>query len=777
MIRFRPFALLLAALSSAALTSCLDNTPSDSPQSSNRALHSPQEKQLIVRCATSCTSIADFVTHAGGAVTIRYSNVQALAITLPASQLSALEQRSDVKAISKDVITNSPKPIQPLRISATDVRAVNSIAQDLPNVIAALPANYNFNHALTGIESLHTKGQFGEGIVVAVIDTGCANNPEKVASLAGSIIGGENLVALADEPSATSTLNDPHGTWAATLIAGHGAIVLDSTSKLISAIKSYAPESVQTVNDTQSSVALIGTAPKASLYCLKVAGATEDGFPSSRVIAAMDRVLTLKRNFEAGLATTPVSGDGSEDNPFVYQALNIQVVNLSLGGPTLYAAQEVEDILTLDMLKNGIVVTVSAGNEGPAAMTGASPGTGLGALTVGAASEAKNERVLRELQLAPDLGLGQGLIFRPTSHLQTADFSSRGPTADGRLDPDVIANGIASLVQSASGGIALVSGTSFSSPSTAGAAALLRKEAVTATATQIRNALINAANPELFGDNSSPIERGAGFINVPNALKLLQADGMDNRLPSFPESTSNVRKNIEQLGFEVLQFDEDSDLSREVNLVPGEVSHFFIASSKKTRNLRIRISDFEPELPQDQQNQLFGDDLIVTVVDAPTSYNHTRLFEFVNDSRTFDIPDPQEGIVRLAVMGDWTNAGAISAKITLEESNADVRPATFRGKLKDEDIDQFAITVKKDTEQLQFHLSWDANWGRYPSHDLDLILINPKGEFIFDGATLDSPERVNIINPMPGKWTLLVEGFLLHGFEDSYRLNVRVEED
>ena len=50
---------------------------------------------------------------------------------------------------------------------------------------------------------------------------------------------------------------------------------------------------------------------------------------------------------------------------------------------------------------------------------------------------------LRFLQFGPDVGA----LFRPFSGTQTAYFSSRGPTADGRTDPDLVANGFASFGQ------------------------------------------------------------------------------------------------------------------------------------------------------------------------------------------------------------------------------------------------------------------------------------------------------------------------------------------
>ena len=47
---------------------------------------------------------------------------------------------------------------------------------------------------------------------------------------------------------------------------------------------------------------------------------------------------------------------------------------------------------------------------------------------------------------------------------------------------------------------------------------------------------------------------------------------------------------------------------------------------------------------------------------------------------------------------------------------------------------------------------------------LDLVLVPPGGGApIFSGATIDSPETVTIANPVPGTWTLYVDGFTVEG--------------
>jgi hypothetical protein len=430
---------------------------------------------------------------------------------------------------------------------------------------------------------------------------------------------------------------------------------------------------------------------------------------------------------------------------------------MSLGGGTLVAGRDLEDQLTLQMIQAGMTIVTSSGNDGPGALTIGTPGTGYAALTVGAASTAAHERVLRDLQF----GLGIGDLWRPFSGLQTATFSSRGPTPDGRVQVAVSANGFATFAQSANGGISLVSGTSFSSPTVAGAAALLRQKFPSASATQIRNALADSGNPNAFADNSGRIDRGSGLLDIPAASAKLAGGHVSNQLP-VGLSLPSVALNLLPLGIFPVNFTGNTSTTHLTNLKPGQVTQLYVPTLDSTDDLTVTVKNVTPSLSPAQQNQLFGDDVFLTIDDAFTSFNATVASAFVLADSTFDVPLPQTGLVRVAVQGDNTNAGTVSADVVITRHNAQLTAPTSAGKIKQGQDTVVRVQVAPGTAQLNFLLSWLLNWGAYPTNDLDLILEDPNGGTIFSGATLGSPERASISNPAPGVWTAHIQGFQIN---------------
>jgi len=758
---------VLFTVFSITLTSCSNS--SDSSQTR------PGER-YVIQCESTCDSVSAKITALGGKVTINYSNVNALAIDIPASIIENVQTLNGLKAIAKDRIVRIPEPAAIRKVTLTGTQQpVIYQSKELNALLPTLPANYNYNNLLNGATELHLNNLTGSGVVVAIIDTGTANNADIVPSLAGSVIGGESFVPDAlpgdpAEPSATSTLNDSHGTWIGGMIASHIALVIPTDNPLVQSLLTHSPESVLPNDATTSLVPVIGTAPEASLYALKVFPANGNGAPSSRIILAMDRAITLKQNFNSNIPVATTSGDGSEDNPFVYDSLNIQVVNMSLGGATLFPGLDVEDILTREMLMAGITVITAAGNEGPGALTTSSPSTGVGSLSIGAANTPVHERVVEDVFSTS--GVGAGTAFRPDDNIQIALFSSRGPVPNGQRGVDLVANGYASFTQGADGFFSFINGTSLSTPTVTGAAALLFSAVPGSNAKDVRKALMMSANAALLGANASSIDTGNGFLNIPAALAMLMA-GPDASIPDLPfvsQSSSKVEDNISLQNLDTIEFTDGEYTTNLVDLVPGQVAHIFVPTSADTGNLVVTISEIVAELPPAEQNVFFGDDIVLTILDAPTTFNDEIYFDFLTADKTIDIPFPQEGLIRLAVMGDWTNAGKVSARISITETKRDLSRPVVSGEVEDQQIDTFVLEVEEDAQQIVFELFWKNNWGSFPTHDIDLILVDPQNELYFEGATLRSPERVVINNPVPGDWTVIVEGFTLHGFEDDYTL-------
>jgi subtilisin family serine protease len=714
--------------------------------------------------------------NSGARITRKYTNIDAIAIELPAGDAAALKQISGIGGIYKDRKMGIPEPVKgaTATLAARDIGGVveyDAIKNDLP-------ADYFRSHNLTGASTLFGAGLDGSGVVVAVIDSGTANNPEVVPALAGSVIGGENFVA--DDPeSATSTANGPHGTWVGTTIAGHTAFLFSPESTLAQSIRQHAPDSI--IPDYAGSgldlVPMFGSAPGAQLYAMKVFSSLGGGAPESRIIAAMDRAITLRKNYDAGMPVVPVSGSGTEDDPYVYDSLPIGVVNMSLGGPTLFAGGDLEDQMTQAMLDAGIVVVVSAGNDGFAGMTIGSPGSGKGSLTVGAVNTAAHERILRDIQY----GLGAGDLFRPTDHLQMAYFSSRGPNADGRNDPDVVSMGFATFVQGPTGSLNLVSGTSFSAPDVAGGAALLRQAAPDASAPAIRKALKRSANPMPMMDTAGDMDQGSGLVDYPAALAMLESMGYD-MMPGMKHRhgwkhhkrpSKKVARNVKRLGYKILKAKRPKTFSLD-RLDPGEVAHFFIKAGDETDRIVINLANLDLG-PDDAQNAFFGNDLYVRVQDAITSAEVTLYENFLSTDTEIVIDNPQTGLIRVAVMGDWTNAAPVSAELTVQTFKGEEAEESAKGKIAQGAYAAYGVEIPGGTTSFDIELSWKENWGYYPTDDLDLILLTPSGEVLYDGATFNSPEHVSLENPEAGSWTILVNGFTVH--EDIGKMRRRHHHD
>ncbi|HOI88433.1 MAG TPA: S8 family serine peptidase [Lentimicrobium sp.] len=121
-----------------------------------------------------------------------------------------------------------------------------------------------------------------------------------------------------------------------------------------------------------------------------------------------------------------------------------------------------------------------------------------------------------------------------------ASFSSRGPTSDGRTKPDVTAQGQSTIVATIPSGVAGGSGTSFSSPIIAGAAACLWQANPTMSNMDLMHAIKMSASQASNPDN----QKGWGIPNFSLANNLLtnsliQIKHQSHSVKTFPNPFSS----------------------------------------------------------------------------------------------------------------------------------------------------------------------------------------------------------------------------------------------
>ena len=729
-------------------------------------------RSVLIRTAQPYDALVRTIEGAGGTVTHRFKHVSGIAADLPDSALAQIERLVGPDNIGRDEIIPLPEIVDP-RGGAVggEAEADDVFVLDGPAAGDVVPANYNFNATFTNVAPLHAAGRIGTGMVIAVIDTGYRPVIQHV-SPSRLISPGLNLVPGATEPPAISNLNGTHGTFVSGMAAANIAFCFSTANRFVVVAEHYgAAIATAQCAATARLITMIGSAPGASIFPIKVFPAAGGGAPSSRVIQAMEAAIDRRQQFDAG------EPDG----------LNIQVANLSLGGPTNAAARDLSDQAVEALINADIVPVIAAGNEGFSSVTIGSPGTSFAALTVGAASSAQHEQIYRAQFSAPCSAaplasvLACAKAWRPDMNMQIADFSSRGPTHDGRVDPDVVANGSYSFSQGSgtAGTVNFGSGTSFSTPTVSGIAAVLRQAVPTATARQVRNAVIMSADAERV-PTADVNDQGAGFVNAAAALALLQSGQVPDTY-AITGFTRNLKANMQHAGKQVysgptsLRFD---------GVRPAEVTDIPFVVNDHTAQLSVRIHSISAQLPPAQQNQFFSDDVFARIQSSRVHTDDYRAEVFLpaGSQQLFTFTRPEQGIWRITPSGDWTNAGTVSYTVDIWTDNEAFPQHTAKAKIDNGESHVYTIDVPAGTAALETRLEWKNMNGNYPISDIDVILTPPGGPVVNTCSTARTPELCVVSNPAAGAWTATVVGFEipdfgLPGSQEHYTLRIEADNE
>jgi len=536
--------------------------------------------------------------------------------------------------------------------------------------------------------------------------------------------------------------NHWHGSHVAGILAGAGAVLVPEGHILARAIELYTgvepPSGEPYGYPGYKIIYLLGTAPAASLYIVKAFDHTGAGVPTSLIMMAVEHVIDLK-----------MSG------------VDIDVISMSLGGPTLYDGRDPMDRLIDYASSLGITVVVAAGNSGPASMTVTSPGTSNTAITVAAAADPIHTRVFWDYYYGY-LGIGYYLYRR--DEVQIIYFSSRGPTSDGRLKPTVSATGVFVLSAYPTGGVqqlAFASGTSMSTPAVSGVVALLNDYSETVNG-------MDVASPEDYRQaitaGAKPIpgyglqDQGAGYVDAYASLQALIADrSLGDPIPSLPEEAelADIRNTpIVGRGYYEARIDP---------LEPGHKVEFVFKATEVTGRIILQILDVElGENPLEINSfEVYVQGAKRTIDDYfvdSANVDGDAWFKITDDytrwgGRAYGVSSLshviEPGYWRIVVENDWTSYDNLSGRIRLL---VDILPKTIPYYNSTGRIGEGAgtgwieIPLPPKTADIELRLSWRGDWSRYPSSDLDLYIYWDEG-LTLEGATLNSPERVVLKKP------------------------------
>lgn len=345
---------------------------------------------------------------------------------------------------------------------------------------------------------------WGTGITWAVMDSGIKDNHPHFDKH-------KNIDRTSEwHKDFTTDGNDPfddengHGTHVAGIIAGEWRVAPDAPKETPRplAISRYLKKGTEDVEYQPTQLDGIGgMAPRCKLVSLRVLDENGKGAVSN-LIAAIDHV-------------QEINGQG--------RRLLIHGVNMSLGynfEPEWFACGQSPLCVEVDRLvKTGVVVVVAAGNTGYGTLKST-----IGATTAGMALTINDPG-------NSDLAITVGSTHRDMPHVYGVSyFSSKGPTGDGRLKPDLVAPG-EKIISCAAGNLKKegapdqecdyveTSGTSMAAPHVSG---------VIAAFLSVRPEFIGKAErvKEIFVSTATDLRRdryfqGSGLVDLMRAIQSI----------------------------------------------------------------------------------------------------------------------------------------------------------------------------------------------------------------------------------------------------------------
>ena len=386
-------------------------------------------------------SVESSIRQMGGRITHHLPLIGGFSARVPAGDVDRIAHLPGATALTLDRRTH-----------------VQALPESTPGSTNAIPSVYK---KATHGDALATAGARGQGVTVALIDTGVTSMPD----IAGAIqrVSGDALglttrpcVNFTDEPTCDDSYG--HGTFMAGLIAGDGT----------SSVGKY-----------------VGMAPRAKILSLKIAGAS-GASDVSTIIAALQWVVQWRDTY------------------------GIRVLNLSLGTDSTQSyTVDPLDYAVEKVWQSGIVVNVAASNRGPAAETISDPANDPFVITVGAIDD-KGTSGLGD-DVLPDFS-GRGPTA--TDHLAKPDVAAPGAHLVSLAAPDATIT--TQFPSTMTAPYRRGSGTSMANAVVTGLVAQMLSAQPTMSPDRVKYALMSTVRHD--GASTDPLAVGAGVVDGSAAL-------------------------------------------------------------------------------------------------------------------------------------------------------------------------------------------------------------------------------------------------------------------
>ena len=376
-------------------------------------------------------------------------------------------------------------------------------------------------------------------------------------------------------------------------------------------------------------------------------------------------------------------------------------------------------------------------------------------------------------QILPD-------YFKAVPAPLTASFSSRGPlqASGDLLKPDLIAPGqdiLAAVSPMTSGGVDfnLLSGTSMSSPHVAGLAALFKQLHPDWSPMMIKSALMTTGYDVLDGGtpapNTNPVlifRQGAGHVAPNKAMDPgLVFDSRWSDWLGFLCGTQLPTSFCTSSGTPVLEPSNFNSASIAISALPGSKTvtrtvtnvgakgTYSVSFSGAGISATVSPTTFTLNPGQKQTLQI----TIARTTAALNAYTGGQL-TWTDGTHTVRIPVVAKPVALGAPIQTSSSynvtfgyTGSFSAT-----ARGLVPATTFGGTISTGEQLTYQVAVPAGSTYARFSL-FDATTA--PGSDLDLVVYGPTNAVVGSSGGGTSAEEVNLLNPVAGTYTVLVDGY------------------